>query len=430
MSSQQFTEIFGARYMRDFQCAGPECPDTCCAGWKVEVDKSHYKKIKKKLSSSAAGKKRFNEAIKRNRSSNADDLAYAVIATDKEKNCLFLQTDRWCQLQREFGEGILPNTCASYPRSMIAREQRLEVYGVMSCPVVAESVLLSEKPFDLLDIPASEGVQRSGSIRYSIQEGDAYDYFFDDVRGFVLNLLLAQSLSFEQKVYVLSRFAAELHEEYRRGCDLSVGPRLAELIARYRQPAAQEKLMKEFQQIPDSDAASVNEVMQLLMAGVQSLSVTNSTFKSYIDSLLAAVDIDTDNKAWDQPTTERFLNHYQYNKHCGDGSVWQLLDESLLRYSINHWLSVPYLITDTLLGFIQNWVLRVASLRLLVMSNPAWQQAEAMPEDEQKVLFVQVFQQYGRGIESRPDYIRAILERYQTDDALTALAQTLLFLKI
>ena len=107
---------------------------------------------------------------------------------------------------------------------------------------------------------------------------------------------------------------SELHERYRRGCDLSAGPRLAELIVQYRQPAMQETLAKEFQQIPDSDAASVNEVLQLLMAGVQSLSVTNSTFKSYVDSLLVTVDIDIDDWAKlleSQPS----LVYYDYPKN-------------------------------------------------------------------------------------------------------------------
>ena len=253
MSRHRFTEVFGARYMRDFQCAGANCPDTCCAGWKVEVDKPHYKKIKKHLTSTSEGKKLFNQAIKRNRAAQADDQSYALIATDKNKLCPLLDDNQWCSIQRQFGESILPDTCSSYPRSMIARGQRLEVYGVLSCPVVAESVLYSDNAFDLLDILQTDSM-RFGSIRYSINEQDAYDVFFDDIRSFILNLLIQSSLTFEQKVYVICRFSGEIHAAYFRGCDASAGMVLKAVVERYQQDSTIKALAEECNKLPETAA--------------------------------------------------------------------------------------------------------------------------------------------------------------------------------
>lgn len=35
------------QYMNEFQCTGSACSDTCCSGWKVNIDKQTYKKYKK-----------------------------------------------------------------------------------------------------------------------------------------------------------------------------------------------------------------------------------------------------------------------------------------------------------------------------------------------------------------------------------------------
>jgi len=428
MSQHSFNDVFGARYMRDFQCIGPECPETCCSGWKVEVDKHHFKKIKKHLTSSPEGKKQFNRSLKRTRAVQGDD-GYAVIATDKNKSCVFLDEDRLCSLHRQFGETTLPNTCASYPRSMIARGERLEVYGVMSCPVVAEAVLLSENPFDLLDIGQADSM-RFGSIRYSIDENDAYDVFFDDVRGFILNLLIQPTMTFDQKAYVICRFAGDIHTAYHRGCEISAGMALKTIVDRYQQELTIKGLIKEFNQLPETTASAVTEVLQLLVLGVQSGSQSSSTLKEYIESIFQQVDLGISDDVVEDTDAERFIHTYQSKKSYQQGEVWAQLNEYLLRYSINHWLSVPYLISDSLLDYVQNWVLRVASLRLLVMSNPVFHTSTAIDTEVLRELVMRIFQQYGRGIESRPDYIRKIIQHFATTDPLTAVAQTLLFLKI
>ncbi len=33
-------------YMKEFQCIGSECEDTCCAGWRVSVDKDTFMKYR------------------------------------------------------------------------------------------------------------------------------------------------------------------------------------------------------------------------------------------------------------------------------------------------------------------------------------------------------------------------------------------------
>ena len=35
-------------YFKSFHCIGGECPDTCCAGWQIQIDPASLKKIPQK----------------------------------------------------------------------------------------------------------------------------------------------------------------------------------------------------------------------------------------------------------------------------------------------------------------------------------------------------------------------------------------------
>ena len=34
------------RYMEQFRCAGGSCPENCCTGWTVAIDKASYQKYR------------------------------------------------------------------------------------------------------------------------------------------------------------------------------------------------------------------------------------------------------------------------------------------------------------------------------------------------------------------------------------------------
>ena len=54
-------------YYDEFNCIAGQCIDSCCIGWKIDIDKKSYNKYKK--IKGAFGKK-LNDSITRNRTSN------------------------------------------------------------------------------------------------------------------------------------------------------------------------------------------------------------------------------------------------------------------------------------------------------------------------------------------------------------------------
>ena len=40
-------QLLVPEYMQEFSCIGSACEDSCCIGWRVDIDEATYKKYKK-----------------------------------------------------------------------------------------------------------------------------------------------------------------------------------------------------------------------------------------------------------------------------------------------------------------------------------------------------------------------------------------------
>ena len=39
--------MYKAEYLEKFECIGSKCPNSCCIGWKIDLDKLTFKKYDK-----------------------------------------------------------------------------------------------------------------------------------------------------------------------------------------------------------------------------------------------------------------------------------------------------------------------------------------------------------------------------------------------
>ena len=132
---------------QSFQCIAGACPDTCCAGWEVDLD---------------------DDAVRRYRSipgSLGDEIRSAICQEDgytffrlKNGQCPFLNKEKLCRLILGLGEDVLSVTCREHPRFWEEYGARRETCLSISCPEAAR--LLLEEPLVLLqqetDEPAPE----------------------------------------------------------------------------------------------------------------------------------------------------------------------------------------------------------------------------------------------------------------------------------
>lgn len=119
-------------YIESFRCLGPECPDTCCTGFTVQVDNHTYQKYK------TDAPELLDFITKKDGVGN-------ILAFDKETgNCPKMDCGS-CTIHAKYGTDFLTDTCHLYPRITRKLNDRLLMSGDLGCPEVAR-IALYEQP--------------------------------------------------------------------------------------------------------------------------------------------------------------------------------------------------------------------------------------------------------------------------------------------
>ena len=132
-----------ADYYPGFSCKCGDCRANCCAGWPVTVSRQEYDRMLA-APCSEEFKKEIKEALRLNFA--PDEARYAHIVHDKRARCRLLGEDGLCTLQKEAGEGVLPDVCRLYPRNRRSVGGVAECALSLSCEAVTEAVLAVREP--------------------------------------------------------------------------------------------------------------------------------------------------------------------------------------------------------------------------------------------------------------------------------------------
>lgn len=132
------------RYMQQFRCAGSACPETCCTGWTVAIDKPSYQNYRSVRSEPLAGLLR--DSLERLPSGSSH--AYARIRMREDGSCPLLDASRLCQIHGQLGEQALSNTCSQYPRAYGLDGDDHQLYATLSCPESARLALTDAGALD------------------------------------------------------------------------------------------------------------------------------------------------------------------------------------------------------------------------------------------------------------------------------------------
>ena len=125
-------------YYKEFTCIADKCEDTCCAGWKIVIDKislNKYKHVKGKF---------WFTMLK------SVDWIRGIFRQDKEKRCAFLNDCNLCEMYVNLGEKSLCKTCRLYPRHVEEFEDVREITLSVSCPEVARILMEKKEPVRFL----------------------------------------------------------------------------------------------------------------------------------------------------------------------------------------------------------------------------------------------------------------------------------------
>lgn len=186
-------------YLQDFQCIGGACEDTCCAGWKVTIDKKTYQSYRKVKNPQISDE--LNRFVKRDRKQNSENN-YAKFVLDENEKCQMMLEDGLCSIHKYLGEEFLCNTCAVYPRNLVKVGNTVEKSLTLSCPEAARVVLLREEGLGFIEMEESQNTRGYMNKELLLEK---HPHFWD-LRIFIIQLMQNRQHSIEIRLIILGLF--------------------------------------------------------------------------------------------------------------------------------------------------------------------------------------------------------------------------------
>jgi lysine-N-methylase len=120
-----------------FTCIADKCSFTCCQEWKIAVDDVTYIKWNR-LSLTNQNNNYLDQYVKQKDGTR-------VIALNEQKQCPFLNEQKFCNLVLNFGDEVLSETCAIFPRQIHEFADRKEYSLESCCPEVVDFMNQKDK---------------------------------------------------------------------------------------------------------------------------------------------------------------------------------------------------------------------------------------------------------------------------------------------
>lgn len=204
--------ILAPQYMRQFSCIGSACEDSCCVGWRVNIDQvtySRYQKIRDPELSPL-----IEKHVRRNRSSPTTDN-YAKIRMKPDKSCAFLTEEKLCSIQSKLGEDSLSEVCNTYPRIASQVNGVMERSATVSCPEIARLALLNRDgiEFEQISEPSQKQFRPVAGLHTwdhkAINEAQRY---FWELRIFTIQVLQNRTYTLADRLIILGMFLKKADE--------------------------------------------------------------------------------------------------------------------------------------------------------------------------------------------------------------------------
>jgi lysine-N-methylase len=399
------------RYMTRFRCIGSECESTCCAGWGITLDEAHYKKLRKALVDGREKRDDFDAKVQRLHGPQKTPTRHALMVLRDDGTCHMLSPDKLCSLQTRFGEEILPDTCAMYPRWITRHGRQLELTGVTSCPEVARQLLLAE---DALELEAADpsAFARSNVVHRELPEVTMpYPRLHRAVRDVVLVLLSVRGLSAADRLFLVAYFGHRTAPYFHQGAREPLDARFGAEANRIADPALQRELARRRADLPTENDLAVGLAVHLLAH--RASPVKNDSFNQLVTEAVQRLGEGTDAQDGAPLEPGRLLDAYAVSKRRWEQAHGPRLDLYFTNLAKNYWLREPYTASRDLLVHTHTLLVRLAVLRFLLFGHPLLAGAEADADAPERLdrAVVDVVHKFSRRFEHDQAFLSTLRER-------------------
>lgn len=350
-------ELFALKYMTRFACVGAACEDNCCQRWSVVVDQPHHDRLRGKMSSPA--ERAEFEAKVRRLEGPPRAHKYALMVLREDKTCSFL-ADGLCSIHGRYGEELLPDVCATYPRSLTRIGERVELAGRPSCPEVARQILVEEDGLDLVSAePPATPYRFIATTIDAKKSKDPYEANFTAVRGLVASLLAERRHPVASRLFFVAYFADKSRDILCRGEKRFDAEGLQELGSSLEEPATLATLHRSLGRALVDPRFGLSVVREMLGLPARLVPAALTELIAEVDAALAAHGASL---AADPAS----LQHALAKLPPLAPDLAARLDVLVERYARHDVMRVAFAKEPSFIGFYHALLLRVATLRVLV----------------------------------------------------------------
>ncbi len=390
-------ELVTARYLTRFRCLGAACEDHCCHDWKVIVDQKHYDRLHERMTSEA---ERAELAAGIKKLDHGAPNRYALMVLGDDGNCRFLDRDALCSIHARYGEELLPDACATYPRVLGRIGTRVELIASPSCPEVARLVLLRDDGIQA--IPGTPALYGRGLISRKIEANadDPYESSFLAVRGLVADLLQRRRYPMASRLFFVAFFADRARAQLRRGAESFDANALQQLGRSLQADDALDALHEQYASFAVEGPFAIAVVRTLLRLPAELVPRPLQIFVEQLGPGYAArgATLDGDPDA---------LHRAYLELPPLPAELADRLELIVERYAVHHLLREWYVKSDTFIGYVHDLLARVAIIRFLIGSQARLQ--GPLDAGAFDALAVRVVYLVSRVLEHNSDLVRRLI---------------------
>lgn len=372
-------------YLEDFNCIGPACEDTCCAGWQVTVDEKTFKKYKKLKTSTL--KKSIEKSLKRNRQ-NPNFFSYGSIKLDKKGACPLLTPNGLCSIHAELGGNYLSHTCSTYPRYTHQLNGIFEQSLTVSCPEAARLALTNPMGIDFIEakLPSSPWIEL-------VKNTTAHNLW--PLRIAAIRLLQQSHTSIENRLITLGLFLQKIQNEPPNNEHA-----FEQTIQTYEQRLTQSEYIQQLAKLP------LNTAFQLEMMTVitnQRSTIIHQRFLECLNETIVGLHLNDENY-----TNDDKINLYTEIKN-GAYQIFISKHEYLLEnYLVNHVFKELFPLDED--SFFKSYQKMLTYFILIKFHLVGMSNFHDNLSEEQAI---QLIQSFSRVTEHNQSYVQQILNLFE-----------------
>ncbi|MDJ0839889.1 MAG: flagellin lysine-N-methylase [Acidobacteriota bacterium] len=404
--------IVAASYMNRFRCIGPDCEDTCCQGWRVNLPRDDYDKIS--LIGKEAADPRFGEALKLIPEEERQDHNWGYLQHNDCGQCPLME-EGWCLLHRDHGEASLPVVCATFPRLLLPRSDHIELHGRLSCPEVARLTIPADDP--TRPVPYEHELPEVFEIQYRLD--DDHGYYQRDLETLTLaieDLLNLPEFSLKQRLYFTAYLIKRVDNFVVSGASRDTQSRLDRSLKRMSDPQFLNRICSEV----DAGGHLPANLVHFLF-GVLNAQLHGPRHGRYNRLRLAALKHLARNLDSEQGQTgildSAVLDDLVTAYRELETEVTRKHGERVNRYFENfsrvYWACYLYMGDPNLTIPLHKFLIYLALIRILFFSDPRQKELEA-GEEGLDVVIVEVIQVFMKTIDANLELLKPILGGMET----------------